>query len=284
VFYSTMIQQLSAMNVLVVVAAGNGGGLDGAGGSVNEPANCAGAIAVSALRNTGTKVAFSNFGPEVSISAPGGNCVNPQPPCLYPIVSAGNNSVEAPSESAMGYADGNQPSTAYSGQTFPGGGVFGTSFSAPMVSGVIALMWTVNPGLTVAQVTSMLKSSARPFPPGGTVPVCPDADSITGECSCTQSTCGAGMLDAYGAVLAAMGSPANPVMLPAPVASAPPLIPALADPSGAPSSASEGGGGAEAPWWILGLVAAGLSRPLRRNWARAGYGGGRHPMLGTQSS
>jgi serine protease len=33
-------------------------------------------IAVAALRHAGTKVGFSSLGPEVAVSAPGGNCVN----------------------------------------------------------------------------------------------------------------------------------------------------------------------------------------------------------------
>jgi serine protease len=257
-FYSSLISRLSAMNVVVVAAAGNSDGSNGAGGAVSEPANCPGVIAVAALRNTGTKVAFSNFGAEVGISAPGGNCVNLQPPCLYSIVSTDNTGTETANDAAMAYVDGNQPSVTYSGQTYPGGGVFGTSFAAPMVAGVIALMWAANPGLTAAQITSMLESSARPFPPAGTVPVCPASDPTTGECSCTQSTCGAGMLDARSAVLAAMGNPANPTLLAAPSASSPPVIPTAVVQSSPPPSS--GGGGAEAPWWILALLAAGLIR------------------------
>ncbi len=261
-FYSSLISQLVAMDVVVVASAGNSSGSNGAGGKVSEPANCPGAIAVAALRNTGTKVAFSNFGPEVAISAPGGNCVNSQPPCFYSIVTTANAGTEAASDAAMTYVDGNQPSVPYSGKTFSGGGVFGTSFSAPLVSGVIALMWAANPQLTASQVTAMLKSSARPFP-SSTEPVCPATDAVTGECACTQATCGAGMLDAHAAVLAAMGNPANPTFLPPASPSAPPVIPAATMASSPPASAS-GGGGAEAPWWILTLIAAGGIRASAR--------------------
>jgi serine protease len=261
-FYSSLISQLGAMDVVVVAAAGNSGGSNGAGGSVSEPANCAGAIAVAALRNTGTKVAFSNFGPEVAISAPGGNCVNSQPPCLYSIVTSANSASETASDATMTYVDGNEPSVAYSGKTFAGGGVFGTSFAAPMVSGVIALMWAANPKLTASQLTAMLKSSARAFP-ASTEPVCPATDAVTGECACTQTTCGAGMLDAHAAVLAAMGNPANPTPLPPPTPTSPPVIPAAA-PASPPPESSSGGGGAEAPWWILALIAAGTLRGVAR--------------------
>jgi len=261
-FYSSLISQLNAMDVVVVAAAGNSGGSNGAGGSVGEPANCLGAIAVAALRNTGTKVAFSNFGPEVAISAPGGNCVNSQPPCFYSIVTTGNSGTEKATDAQMTYLDGNEPPVTYSGKTFSGGGVFGTSFAAPMVSGVIALMRAANPQLTASQVTAMLKSSARPFP-ASTEPVCPATDAVTGECACTQTTCGAGMLDAHAAVLAAMGNPANPTALPPPSPSAPPVIPVVAQATPPPTSSS-GGGGAVAPWWILALIAAGTVRVSTR--------------------
>jgi len=259
-FYSQLIGQLTGLNVVVVAAAGNGSGTDGAGGMVSEPANCPGVIAVAALRNTGTKVAFSNFGPEVTLSAPGGNCVNLQPPCLYSIVTSSNTATEGATDAGMTYVDGNKGAVMYSGKTFAGGGEFGTSFSAPMVSGVIALMLAANPNLTAAEVVSMLTTSVRPFPPAGAVPVCPGTDPVTGECSCTTATCGAGMLDAYAAVLAAMGNPASPTVLPAPTPIAAPVIPPLVAEATLTPPSTSGGGGAAAPWWILTLLAAGVVR------------------------
>ena len=55
-------------------SAGNSGGH-----AVSSPANCAGAIGVAGLRHVGDKVGFSDLGPEITISAPGGNCVRPTP-------------------------------------------------------------------------------------------------------------------------------------------------------------------------------------------------------------
>ena len=68
----------------------------------------------------------------------------------------------------------------------------GTSFAAPMVSGVITLMLGIAPNLTPAQIRSILTSTAKPFP---LVP------SYEGQC--TTATCGAGIVDAHAAVLAA---------------------------------------------------------------------------------
>jgi serine protease len=286
--YQDIISYLTTQKgVVIVAAAGNGDASDGsgAGGKVREPANCPGVIAVSALRFAGTKVGFSDLGPEVAISAPGGNCVNAAPPCLYSIVSTGNSGTEAASESGMNYVDGNQADSTYSGQTIFGGGEFGTSFSAPMVSGVVALMLTINPALTPTDVLHLLQSSARPFPSmpnGSTVLACPAPPAIvtvptSGECYCPPPTvaatptsaasgglCGAGMLDAYQAVLAAWtfgGNAGAPPLLPDPttVTVSPPVIPPLPPPAPA-ASAGSGGGGSTSPWWILAILAASVMR------------------------
>src|SRR6185437_3085250 len=64
----------------------------------------------------------------------------------------------------------------------------GTSFSAPMVSGTIALMLAVDPALSPDEIASILASTASPFVDGS---------------DCTTAKCGAGIVDAYTAVLAA---------------------------------------------------------------------------------
>ena len=52
----------------------------------------------AALRHVGTKVGFSDLGPEIAISAPGGNCVNigAGEPCLYPILTTTNKGTTTP--------------------------------------------------------------------------------------------------------------------------------------------------------------------------------------------
>jgi serine protease len=91
----------------------------------------------------------------------------------------------------------------------------GTSFSAPMVSGIAALMASVNPNLNSCQTTARLKEGAQPFPQvsaGETAqpPLChvpTDANDLqTLECVCTLDgkTCGAGMANARAAVAAAL--------------------------------------------------------------------------------
>lgn len=188
------VAAVNAVGAVVVAAAGNS-----AGRASGSPANCAGAIGVAGLRHVGSKVGFSDIGPELSIAAPGGNCVNLSGSCLYPILTTTNAGTQGPGSNT--YSDGNNASV-------------GTSFSAPLVSGAAALMLSVRPNLTPAQLRSLVMSSARPFPASGLLDsnnqplqACQAPGNFDqGECYCTTSTCGAGMLDANAAVRAAIGA------------------------------------------------------------------------------
>lgn len=189
--YRDTINQVNAAGATVVVAAGNS-----AGQAVGLPGNCPGVITVAALRHVGTKVGFSSVGPEVTIAAPGGNCINTglSQPCLYPMVSTTNSGTTTPVA-----ADGTYTNSRAS---------VGTSFSAPIVSGIVGLMASVRPGLTASEATAILKQTARPFPTSGggsaadgNPPVCSAPTSAEQlECYCTTSTCGAGMVDAAAAL------------------------------------------------------------------------------------
>ncbi|MFA7279267.1 MAG: S8 family peptidase [Sterolibacterium sp.] len=185
------IEALAAISTLahppvIVASAGNSSGQ-----AVSSPADCPGVIAVAGLRHIGTKVGFSDLGPEITISAPGGNCVltGDNDPCLYPILGATNTGKTGPVASA--YTDSFNSSV-------------GTSFSAPLVAGTAALMLSLRPSLTSEQVVTLLKKTARAFPTTGaeeTVKTCHVSDgSEQLECYCTTATCGAGMLDVAAAV------------------------------------------------------------------------------------
>jgi len=202
--YADVIAQINADNRVVVVAAGNDG-LD-----VGSPANCAGAIAVAGVRHSGTKVGYSDLGSKIAIAAPAGNCVNASGTCLYPLLTTSNTGTTTPVSNAAG------------GSKYTSGGAdasLGTSFSAPLVSGTVGLMFSANPALTPAQVLSALRSSARPFPATGAgtgVTACTAPTSLTdtstaqdSECYCTTATCGAGLLDAGAAVAAVASITAN---------------------------------------------------------------------------
>lgn len=150
------INAARSRGAVVVVAAGN----SNADASQFTPASCAGVIAVAATARNGGKASYSNFGSVVSIAAPGGDGSDG-------ILSTWNTGTTSPG--ADTYAFG-----------------MGTSMATPHVSGVVALMLSVNPALTPDDVLSRLKSSARAFP-----------------AACSQ--CGAGIVDANAAVMAAAG-------------------------------------------------------------------------------
>ncbi|WP_310460670.1 S8 family serine peptidase [Sphaerotilus sp.] len=188
--YLDAINELRQVGVVIVASAGNDNR------AVNMPGNCAGVIAVSGLRHAGDKSGFSSLGAEVAIAAPAGNCVNATGECLYPILSATNTGKTGPA--CPSYTTGS------------GTAGLGTSFSAPLVSGTVALMLSAQPTLTPTRVLELLRSTVRAFPvrpAGATAPACSVDTSVSQiECHCTTATCGAGMLDAGAAVRAAAGT------------------------------------------------------------------------------
>jgi serine protease len=192
--YIDVMNQLNKLGVTVVAAAGN------EGGPVDAPGNCPHAIAVAGLRQVGTKVGFSSLGPEIALSAPGGNCVNTSGACLFSIDTTTNLGVTTPG-----------PTPASNSYTNQSNINVGTSFATPLVAGIAGLMLSVNGNLTPAEIAARLKEGATtPFPVSSdvTVPICHvptgSSDLQAKECNCTTQTCGAGMANANGAVIAAL--------------------------------------------------------------------------------
>lgn len=215
------ITQAIDAGVLIVAAAGN------EGGPLDAPANCSGVLSVVGLRAAGTKVPYSNLSSSdaaATLAAPGGNCVTTSTtagitvPCTYAIITTTDAGVTSPaatpgfytySQMDQSYIDtgGNQDNTA----------VAGTSFAAPMVAGVAALMKAAVPNLTPSQLIARLQSSALAFPTSSstTKTTCQMPSTATDsngnytdtsqavECVCTTATCGAGMLNAAAALAAA---------------------------------------------------------------------------------
>jgi serine protease len=199
--YRDVIQELTARKVLVVISAGNEGTV------VSSPANCPGVAGIAAIRHAGSKVGFSSLGAEVTIAAPGGNCVNVNGgPCLFSLDTTSNTGSTVPATHSFTDQANNN---------------LGTSFSAPIVSGIAALMLSRNNNLSTTQLLARLREGARPFPTtvsdAPTIPACHvpqnDQDFQLEQCLCTTDTCGAGMVDAANSVAAA-DRPIAAVVLP----------------------------------------------------------------------
>ena len=192
--YQPVVDELRSHGVLIVVSAGNDGG------PVDEPADCNGVLGVAGLRHVGTKVGYSNLGPEIGISAPAGNCgTSNGGPCLFSLDTTTDKGLTV----ATGFTYTNQ--TNYN---------LGTSFSAPIAAGVAGLMLAVNGKLEPTLLIDRLRRGARAFPTplvdssGAPLPTChrpaSAADIQDTECVCTTTVCGAGVLDAAGAIQEAL--------------------------------------------------------------------------------
>jgi serine protease len=142
------INDVLARGATVVVAAGNGDVTGRPQDSSHAlPANCAGVISAAATLKDGQfATSYSNFGPLISLSAPGG---------LVTRVSSdfGQNGILSLNDR------GNEgPRNDSDGAT---GSLHGTSFSSAIVSGVASLVLAANPNLTSPQIKAILQSTAR---------------------------------------------------------------------------------------------------------------------------
>jgi len=157
------IDEAVAAGVTVVVAAGNAGlDLD-----TNDfaPSKCANVISVAALRFDGSRASYTNYGSSIDVAAPGG------PGGILSLQNGGTRTAD--SSWTYGYKQG-------------------TSMSTPIVSGIAALVLSVNPNLTPAQVESIIESSARPFPTGVSTP-CSSNPSDTFHCGTGIADAGAAL-------------------------------------------------------------------------------------------
>ena len=167
------VNRLAALGTVVVAAAGNE-----AAQTVDAPANCTGAIAVTAHVDSGENASYANVGSQVALSAPGGGCGNSK------VITSTNPATCAETPSVI-QADSNDGAQTLGNYVVKS--VAGTSFSTPEVAGTIALMLSVQPQLSNAQILAGLQTTARPHPSGT-------------YCAVNSGICGAGLLDTAGAV------------------------------------------------------------------------------------
>lgn len=252
--YQQTIDELKGAGVVVVAAAGN------EHTASTRPANCRNVMAVTALNRDGFKTVYSNF----AVHEPGAG--------RYGIATVGGDTPDGAwgpqlydtgllSITNLGTTTASTPWYAY---------LYGTSFAAPLVSGALSLMLSVNPALTWDQMVAGLAASARPHVTSSLIQACSEANP--GRCLCTASTCGAGILDAEQAVAYAQspGSYVAPALaaeavnaseIASAAAGGPDLPPNAAASAPAPAD-SGGGGGAMSTAWLAALASATLALAL----------------------
>ena len=171
--YQNAVNDIVTAGSTIVVAAGN----SNANASGFRPANCNGVVTVAATNQAGARSYYSNFGAVVEIAAPGGE--------THQVTSRGILS------------------TLNAGATTPGADSYafyqGTSMAAPHVAGVVALLYQLSPGISPAEVLTILQNTAQSFP------------NVSSN-QCSTANCGAGIVDA-GAATAAI-SPSKQADLP----------------------------------------------------------------------
>lgn len=178
--YSTAIAALKARQVVVVAAAGN------EHGAVSRPGNCADVLTVAALNRAGFKSSYSNFGAEVFISTVGGD---PGPFSGFSDAGSWGEDLGDTGLLTVGNTGVQQAGTD-SIYAFHAG----TSYSAPLLAGVVSLMLDVSPTLSIDDIKRGLRASARPHVLSTEMAAC--SSQNPGRCICTTNTCGAGILDA----------------------------------------------------------------------------------------
>jgi subtilisin family serine protease len=129
--------------VLIVVAAGNEGKSLEEYGIATEP----GVLVVASTGPDDARLAFSNWGPQVSIAAPG----------LDVLSLRARRTDTMRGVAGIDYV----PGSSYVGKDERYYRASGTSFSAPIVAGIASLLLSRNPALTAEDVTRILLHSAR---------------------------------------------------------------------------------------------------------------------------
>jgi len=244
VLYRQTIATLTAKGVVVVASAGN---KDASGPSV--PASCPGVLAVTGLRANGAKADYANriSGDFAAVGYRG-----------LAVASGDSNDLPGNNMNLLFNSGVEGPGTTGLEATFSCDGSpcvsQGTSFAAPQVAGVAALMMAVAPNLSGNEVRDaiMTTAAARGHASGlAPLPVC-SPFSVQGACQCTQATCGVGRLDAVAAVQWAINNAGGPDYTSAD-ASADYFVP---DRLRSRSNSGGGGGGGSADAGLLALLAA----------------------------
>lgn len=188
--YRSTIAILRQKGAVVVASAGNGTGLSGTVGYTmpSRPAACEGAVAVTAVRANGSKAKYANF-----VDGSGG--------AGYIGVAVAAGDYDA-GETLNLVSNGGLTAPNASFSLSPG---VGTSYAAPQVAGLFALLFAIDPSLTADEAVALVRDNVlnAANPPSSRFPAPAGAQcsaSVSGHCNCTTSTCGFGIIDAGAAV------------------------------------------------------------------------------------
>ncbi|MBG6190726.1 serine protease [Arthrobacter sp. CAN_A212] len=154
--YQDAINFAVSRGAVVIAAAGN----SARPVANTSPADCQNVVTVGATNRNGDQAPYSSYGPEVDVSAPGGDMSRG---IEGGILATFNQGYYRPGTQGYSYLQG-------------------TSMATPHVAGAAALMLSANKALTPAQIEENLKKTVRPLP---------------GNCF---GGCGTGLVDATAAV------------------------------------------------------------------------------------
>jgi subtilisin family serine protease len=140
-FFQPLIDEANAAGILCVGSAGNDGT-----SAQNFPAACNGVVSVAATDDTGARASFSNWGPWVDLAAPGQG--------MWGAINR-NYVLDDWTQTVFIYFFGWDGETPYmSGD--------GTSFAAPLVSGIAGLVRARFPDLTPGAAAIQLVAKGTP--------------------------------------------------------------------------------------------------------------------------
>ena len=168
--YQSAIDQAISLGSIIVVAAGNANGNAGN----YTMSSCNNVISVGATGFNGGKAYYSNYGPRVDLSAPGGNAEQNNNGWIWQVANGGTQG----------------PTSEWKPL-----GLVGTSMASPHVAAAVAMVQSVvATPLSWTQMRDLLKSTVKPF--GTAIPA--------------ATPLGAGILDIKAALVKATTPPCDP--------------------------------------------------------------------------
>lgn len=170
--YQDAIDEAISLGSIIVVAAGN----DNANAGSYTMSSCNNVISVGATGFNGGRTYYSNYGPRVDLSAPGGNAEQNNNGWIFQVIN-----------------EGTQGPTA----DWAPLGMVGTSMASPHVAAAVAMVQSVvDTPLTWTQMRDLLTSTVKPFPVS--IPA--------------STPIGAGILNIEAALLKATTPPCDPAV------------------------------------------------------------------------